>query len=101
MKYLKFIRQTGLFDFLLIQFLSFESYSKSKEKILIIFITFIIILLNDYDILKKIEKKICKSYMLFIIYQILNIYLPKTLFQIRNIVIFFLSYIVIDSELKK
>ena len=101
MRYLNFIRQTGLFDFLLINFLSFENYSKSKEKIIIIFISFIIIWLQKYDILIKIEKKICKSYILFIIYQIINIYFPETLFQIKNIIIYFLSYISIDSELKK
>ncbi len=101
MRYLNFIRQTGLFDFLLINFLSFENYSKSKEIIIIIFISFIIIWLQKYDILIKIEKKICKSYILFIIYQIINIYFPETLFQIKNIIIYFLSYISIDSELKK
>jgi hypothetical protein len=101
MQYLIFIRQTGIFDFLLINFLSFENYSQSKEKIMIIFISFIIIYLQKYDILIKFEKKICKSYLFFIIYQIINIYFPETLFQIKNILIYFLSYIVLDSELKK
>jgi hypothetical protein len=57
MQYLIFIRQTGIFDFLLINFLSFENYYQSKEKIMIIFISFIIICLQKYDILIKFEKK--------------------------------------------
>ena len=52
MQYLIFIRQTGIFDFLLINFLSFENYSQSKVKIMIIFISVIIICLQKYDINK-------------------------------------------------
>lgn len=99
MKYLNFLRFSGLFDFILINFISFEKCS--SDKVILIFLSLLLFIFQEYNILSEIEKKIKTSYILFIIYGIVNIYFPENRLVLKKICIFILSFLAIDFELKK
>lgn len=99
MKYLNFLRFSGLFDFILINFISFEKCS--SDKVILIFLSLLLFIFQEYNILSEIGKKIKTSYILFIIYGIVNIYFPENRLVLKKICIFILSFLAIDFELKK
>ena len=99
MKYLNFLRFSGLFDFILINFISFEKCS--SDKVILIFLSLLLFIFQEYNILSEIEKKIKTSYILFIIYGIVNIYFQENRLVLKKICIFILSFLAIDFELKK
>jgi hypothetical protein len=99
MKYLNFLRFSGLFDFILINFISFEKCS--SDKVILIFLSLLLFIFQEYNILSEIGKKIKTSYILFIIYGIVNIYFPENRVVLKKICIFILSFLAIDFELKK
>ena len=99
MKYLNFLRFSGLFDFILIYFISFEKCS--SDKVILIFLSLLLFIFQEYNILSEIGKKIKTSYILFIIYGIVNIYFPENRVVLKKICIFILSFLTIDFELKK
>ena len=63
--------------------------------------TYIGFIFQEYNILSEIEKKIKTSYILFIIYGIVNIYFPENRLVLKKICIFILSFLAFDFELKK